>query len=76
MKYLLNHYGYEHSQFYGFESDKSIKQLKKELDLIIANTKMYDEFVFEKKTFFKNSIDGFRFMTLDNFWKESLKRKY
>ena len=74
-KYLLNNYGYEHNHFYGFESELSEDELNKQLQDIMDKTRAYCYFTFYGKSLIKCSTEDSKVISLDNFWKESLKRK-
>lgn len=74
-KYLLNNYGYEHNNFYGFESELSEDELNKQLKDIMNKTRAYCYFTFYGHSFIQCSTEDSKVISLDNFWKESLKRK-
>jgi hypothetical protein len=76
MKYLIHCYGYEESEYYGFESDIAESILADQLANIFESTDNKTNFNFYGMYFTKyGKLYNYRLMTLDKFWEESLQKK-
>ena len=76
MRYLIHCYGYEESDYYGFESDIAESTLAEQLEDMFELTDSKTNFNFYGMCFRKHGkLYNYRLMTLDKFWEESLSKK-
>lgn len=79
MRYLINKYGHEENEFYGFESDLSFRELLQELESKIeAGSKGGGSFNFEFQGYtfvnFDPNFEVIDLTTLEMFWLQSMAR--
>ncbi len=77
MRYLINKYGHDENEVYGFDSDLSFSELSAELNSKISTGEQTGkdfDFEFQGYTFsrFNPRFSGVELITLEMFWERSI----